>query len=435
MSKIYIETYGCQMNEYDTEIVKSVLRESGHQLVEQPEEAEVVLLNTCSVREHAARRVTARVHALRHLENGRAKKIGLLGCMTTNLRETLLENKKMRIDLMAGPDSYRRLPELLAQAVGEQSAVDLKLSRTETYSDVHPFRTAGVNGWIAVMRGCDNYCTFCVVPYARGRERSRSVESVVNETRRLAENGFRQVTLLGQNVNSYRHEGHDFAYLLEKVSEVEGIVRIRFTSPHPKDFPDSLLKTVAENPKVCKHIHLPLQAGSSRILELMNRTYSQQDYLDLVKKIRDYVPQAALTTDIIVGFPTETEDDFLETVRVVREVGFDSAFIFKYSPRKGTVAARRFVDDVSDADKSARTVRLNALQKEISLQKNRAHIGETHQVLIEELHTRKSTTDAQGRTDGNTLVILPKENLSVGQLVSAKITGASANVLKGQIIR
>jgi tRNA-2-methylthio-N6-dimethylallyladenosine synthase len=436
MPKVYIETYGCQMNEYDTEIVKAVLLEHHFELSRQPEEADIILLNTCSVRENAARKVLARVHILRHLPGGMEKKIGLLGCLTTNLRQALLENKKMHIDLIAGPDSYKRLPALLEQALAAGQAVhDLKLSRTETYSDVHPFRVVGVNSWIAVMRGCDNYCTFCVVPYARGRERSRSIESVVYETRRLAEKGFRQVTLLGQNVNSYRHDGHDFADLLNKVSEVEGIERIRFTSPHPKDFPDSLLKTVAENPKVCKHIHLPLQSGSSRILDLMNRIYSQQNYLSLVKKIRAFIPTVALTTDIIVGFPTETDEDFQDTVDIIRQVRFDSAFIFKYSPRKGTIAARDFADDVSEAKKTERTVLLNALQREISLQKNRAQIGLTQRVLIEELTTRRSTTDAQGRTDGHTLVILPRENLSIGDMISVKITGASTNVLKGKVIK
>jgi tRNA-2-methylthio-N6-dimethylallyladenosine synthase len=436
MVKVYIETYGCQMNEYDTEIVKSVLRDHHYELIRQPEDAEIILLNTCSVRENAARKVLARVHALRHLPGGREKKIGLLGCMTTNLRQELLGNKKMRIDLMAGPDSYKRLPALLEQALANVPAVhDLKLSRTETYSDIHPFREQGVNGWIAAMRGCDNYCTFCVVPYARGRERSRSVESVLDETRRLAKQGFRQVTLLGQNVNSYRHEGHDFADLLNRVSEVDGIERIRFTSPHPKDFPDSLLKTVAENPKVCKHIHLPLQAGSNRILDLMNRTYSQENYLSLVEKIRAFIPAVALTTDIIVGFPTETDEDFQDTVDVIKRLQFDSAFIFKYSPRQGTIAARKFTDDVTEAQKTERTVLLNALQREISLQKNRAQIGRTHQVLIEELTTRRSTTDAQGRTDSHKLVILPKENLAIGDLVLTKITGASTNVLKGRVVR
>jgi tRNA-2-methylthio-N6-dimethylallyladenosine synthase len=436
MAKVYIETYGCQMNEYDSEIVKSVLRDHQYELIPQPDEADIILLNTCSVRENAARKVLARVHALRHLPGGREKKIGLLGCMTTNLRQELLGNKKMRIDLMAGPDSYKRLPALLEQALANEPAVhNLKLSRSETYSDIHPFREQGVNGWIAVMRGCDNYCTFCVVPYARGRERSRSVESVLDETRRLAEQDFRQVTLLGQNVNSYHHEGHDFADLLNRVSEVDDIERIRFTSPHPKDFPDSLLKTVAENPKVCKHIHLPLQAGSSRILELMNRTYSQENYLSLVDKIRAFIPAVALTTDIIVGFPTETDEDFQDTVNVVKTVQFDSAFIFKYSPRKGTIAARKFSDDVTEAQKTERTVLLNALQREISLKKNRAEIGRTHPVLIEELTTRRSTTDAQGRTDGHKLVILPKENLAIGDMVSVKITGASTNVLKGRVVR
>ncbi|RPH95553.1 MAG: tRNA (N6-isopentenyl adenosine(37)-C2)-methylthiotransferase MiaB [Calditrichaeota bacterium] len=436
MPKVYIETYGCQMNEYDSEIVQAILQENRYQFVVQPEEAEILLLNTCSVRENATRKVLARVHALRHLTNGREKIIGLLGCMTTNLRQSLLENKKMRIDLMAGPDSYKRLPGLLDQALTDRKAVhDLKLSRSETYSDIHPFRAKSVNGWIAVMRGCDNYCTFCVVPYARGRERSRSIDSVLNEVRRLAEQGFRQVTLLGQNVNSYHHQNHDFAFLLNKVSEIDDIWRIRFTSPHPKDFPDSLLKTVADNSKVCKHIHLPLQAGADRILDRMNRTYSRQQYMDLVDKIRQYCPSIALTTDIIVGFPGETDEEFENTLDVVQRVQFDSAFIFKYSPRRGTIAARKYPDDVTPAQKTERIVHLNAVQKEISLNKNRSHIGEAHQVLIEELVTRKSDLDVQGRTDGNKLVILPKGDLQVGEMVSVRISGASANVLKGKVIQ
>ncbi len=433
MNKVYIETYGCQMNEYDSELVKAVLVENGYELREAPEDADIILLNTCSVREHAARRVLARVHALRNLPGGREKKIGLLGCLTTNLRRELLENRKMRIDLLVGPDSYRRLPQLIAACKAEEPAVDLKLSRSETYEDLFPVRRRGVNAWIAVMRGCDNYCTFCVVPYARGRERSRSLESVVAEAQSLADEGFRQVTLLGQNVNSYRHEGRDFADLLNAVSRVDGIVRIRFTAPHPKDFPESLLRVVAENPKVCRQIHLPLQAGSDRILDLMNRTYSQNEYLRLVERIRTLIPQVALSTDIIVGFPTETEEDFMQTVRVVEEMQFDSAFIFKYSPRKGTYAARRFVDDVPEEVKSDRIVRLNALQKEISLRKNRARIGEQMTVLIEELTSRKSPNDAQGRTEGNMPVILPNRGLRVGDLVTVTITGAGAHALKGRL--
>lgn len=432
MPRVYIETYGCQMNEYDSEIVKSVLVENKYHMVGTPEEADVILLNTCSVRENANRKVIARVHALRHLDNGTQKKIGLLGCMTTNHREQLIGNKKLPIDFMVGPDSYKKLPALLDEnKTTGQRTFDIRLSRTETYSDVHPFRAAGVNGWIAVMRGCDNFCTFCVVPYTRGRERSRSVDNVVAEAQRMASQGFKQVTVLGQNVNSYKHGEHDFAYLLEKISEVDGIERIRFTSPHPKDFPRSLLQVVAQNPKVCKHIHLPLQAGNSRVLDLMNRTYTKNEFLELVEKIRDFYPDMILTTDIIVGFPTETDADFEDTVDVMTRVQFDSAFIFKYSERQGTIAARKYPDDVPEEVKTERIVRLNELQKEISLQKNQAHIGQVHQVLIESMTTKKSDSDVQGRNDGNKLVILPEGEHAIGDFVDVRITDASAHVLKG----
>jgi tRNA-2-methylthio-N6-dimethylallyladenosine synthase len=435
MNRVYVETYGCQMNEYDSEIVKSILQEEAYTVVETAEEADIILLNTCSVRENANRKVIARVHTLRHLDNGAHKKIGLIGCMPTNYRQELLADAKMPIDFIAGPDSYRRLPSLIEKNLASgKKTFDIRLSRSETYSDVHPFRAGGVNGWIAVMRGCDNFCTFCVVPYTRGRERSRSVENVVAETRHLAAAGYKQVTVLGQNVNSYKHNGHDFAYLLDKISQVDGLQRIRFTSPHPKDFPTSLLHVVAENPKVCKHIHLPLQAGNSRVLDLMNRTYSKQEYLDLVERIRDFYPAMVLSTDIIVGFPTETDEEFEDTIEVVRRIEFDSAFIFKYSERKGTIAARKFPDDVSEEKKTGRIVRLNELQKEISLAKNKEHIGQVEDVLIESLSTKKSPADMQGRNDGNKLVILPGGKYALGDFVKAQITDASAHVLKGIVV-
>lgn len=432
MKKVYIETYGCQMNEYDTELVRAILQKENYRMVEDEQEADIVMLNTCSVRENANRKVYNRIHTIRRNHNGQGVKIGLLGCMATNFRKTLLEDNQLKLDFIAGPDSYKRLPQLIRQV--EESgkrAYDVTLSEFEDYSDVYPTRRGGVNAWIAVMRGCNNFCTFCVVPYTRGRERSRSPENVVEEVRRLAGEGFRQVTLLGQNVNSYRHGNSDFADLLEKVSEVEGIERIRFTSPHPKDFPHRLLHVVAENPKVCKHIHLPLQAGNDRVLNLMNRTYTRREFLDLVDDIRQHYPEMALSTDVIVGFPTETEREFEDTYRVMKEVEFDSAFIFKYSERRGTIAARKYPDDVPEEAKTERIVRLNELQKEISLKKNRAHIGQTVEVLIEEERTRKSADDFQGRTDGNKLVIFPGGGYGRGDFVQVKITDATPHVLKG----
>ncbi|MCK5076417.1 MAG: tRNA (N6-isopentenyl adenosine(37)-C2)-methylthiotransferase MiaB, partial [Calditrichia bacterium] len=405
--KVYIETYGCQMNEYDTELIKTILKEDDYEFVNTPEEAELVLLNTCSVRENANRKVYNRIHRIRHLHKNKNVKFGILGCMATNFKEKLIKDKHLKIDLVAGPDSYKRLPGLL-ENIDEKNhkGYDTTLSKIETYEEIYPTRLAGVNAYIAVMRGCDNFCTFCVVPYARGRERSRSVESVVNETKKLVVDGFPQVTLLGQNVNSYTHDGNFFANLLEEVSRVENIKRIRFTSPHPKDFPMDLLKIIAEKPNVCKQIHLPLQAGSTRILDLMNRTYTQKDFLDLVDEIKKQVPDVVLSTDIIIGFPTETDEEFEDTFKLMKKVQFDSAFIFKYSERENTVAARKFPDDISGEVKKERIIRLNALQKAISLKKNEAHIGQIHEVLIEQKGTKRNENEWQGRNDGNKIVLL-----------------------------
>ncbi|MEZ4746152.1 MAG: tRNA (N6-isopentenyl adenosine(37)-C2)-methylthiotransferase MiaB [Calditrichia bacterium] len=438
MKKVFIETYGCQMNVYDTEIVKSVLAESGYELTQTETDADIVLLNTCSVRENANNKVFSRINRIQSERNGKGKaQVGILGCMATNFRKQLLENPKLPIDFIAGPDSYKRLPQLLADMdVNGNDAKnwDVTLSEFETYSDVYPIQTEGVNAWIAVMRGCDNFCTFCVVPYTRGRERSRSPQNVVDEAKRLAEQGFRQITLLGQNVNSYKFEGNDFAYLLEKVSEVEGIERIRFTSPHPKDFPRPLLKVIAENPKLCKQIHLPLQAGNDRVLEMMNRTYTQKEYLDLVDEIRELYPQMALSTDIIVGFPTETDAEFAETLNVMEAVQYDSAFIFKYSERPQTIAKRKFPDDVPEPVKTERIVKLNEIQRRHSYQKNLAHIGQIHEVLIDQEFTKKSADEFQGRNDANKIVIFPKGDFRRGQFVNVEITDATVNILRGKVV-
>lgn len=435
MKKVYIETYGCQMNEYDSELVKAILKKGDYVLTESTADADIVLLNTCSIRENANVKVYNRISRIRYERNGNGVKIGILGCMATNFRKQLLDNPKLPIDLVAGPDSYKRLPELIAQIeeTGEKG-FDVTLSEFETYSDVYPTRESGINAWIAVMRGCDNFCTFCVVPYTRGRERSRSPENVVAEVTRLASEGFRQVTLLGQNVNSYNYEGKDFAHLLEQVSEVEGIERIRFTSPHPKDFPMNLLKVIVENPKVCKHIHLPLQSGNDRILEMMNRTYTKADYLKLVDTIRNLDAEMVLSADIIVGFPTETDEDFEDTFEIMKRVEYDSAFIFKYSERPQTVAKRKFPDDISDEVKTDRIVKLNELQKKISFEKNKAHVGQIHEVLIEQESTKKSENEYAARNDGNKIVIIPKGPYSKGQFVNVRIIDATPHVLKGIVV-
>jgi tRNA-2-methylthio-N6-dimethylallyladenosine synthase len=435
MKKVFIETYGCQMNEYDSELVKTILRDEKYVITDSENDAEVILLNTCSVRENANRKVYNRIAQIKRNQNGKAIKIGILGCMATNFRKQLLDNPNLPIDFIAGPDSYKRLPYLIIQSkrIGNKS-FDLTLSEFETYSDVYPKRESGVNAWIAVMRGCDNFCTFCVVPYTRGRERSREPENVVEEVRQLASEGFRQVTLLGQNVNSYRSGDKDFANLLQKVSEVEGIERIRFTSPHPKDFPTSLLRVIAENPKVCKQIHLPLQSGNDRVLEMMNRTYTRAEYMKLVDEIRSLIPSIVLTTDTIVGFPSESDAEFQETFEIMQEVEYDSAFIFKYSERPQTIAKRKFPDDISEEVKTDRIVRLNELQREISYKKNVAHIGEVHELLVERESTKKSDEDYQGRNNGNKIVIFPRGEYSKGQFVKVRITEATPHVLKGEVV-
>lgn len=426
------------MNEYDTELVRAILEAEKYTFVDHEDKADVVMLNTCAIREHAHRKVYGRVQRM-HYDRAQANlppvKVGILGCMATNLRKDLLESKHAKIDFIAGPDSYKKLPQLIAEAYNEDyKPFDVTLSEFETYSDIYPSRKGGVNAWIAVMRGCDNFCTFCVVPYTRGRERSRSIENVVEEAKRLAGDGFKQITLLGQNVNSYKHDEGDFADLIDAVSKVDGIERIRFTSPHPKDFPIKLLELIAHNPKVCKQVHMPLQAGSDRILDIMNRTYTQQEFMDIIGEARRICPGIAISTDVIVGFSSETAAEFEETYKVMKEVEFDHAFMFKYSERKNTVAARKFPDDVPDAIKTERIVRLNELQSEIVLRKNCAHIGQTMPCLIEVWAANKTTDHSLARTDCNRNVMLPQGDFKVGDIVPVQITDASPHVLRGEAV-
>lgn len=453
---IFLETYGCQMNEYDTELVKAILAKENYAFTKDELEADVIMLNTCAIREHAHRKIYGRIHEIKYKRSelkepekrDKPFKIGILGCMATNLRTELLENRNINIDFIAGPDSYKRLPQLIEESfagdddhagagfkpVLTQKPFDVTLSEFETYSDVYPQREKGINAWIAVMRGCNNFCTFCVVPYTRGRERSRSLDNVVDEAKRLADDGFKQITLLGQNVNSYRHDEHDFADLMQAVSRVNGIERIRFTSPHPKDFPDKFLDVMADNPKICKQIHLPLQSGSDRILDLMNRTYTRDEFLRLVDKIRAKIPNVAFSTDVIVGFCTEKDEDHQDTCNVMEQVEFDSAFIFKYSQRKQTIASRKFEDDVPDFIKTERIVNLNELQKEISYKKYQEHIGRVEPVIIESEEANKTKDAYFGKADSNKSVIIRKKgNYKTGDLVQVKITGASPNVLRGEL--
>jgi tRNA-2-methylthio-N6-dimethylallyladenosine synthase len=430
---IYIETYGCQMNEYDSQLVESILGQAGHSTAAVEGEADVVLLNTCAIRENAHSKIYHRLQELKRLKATRGVTIGILGCMSQNLRDEILDSHA-QVDFIAGPDSYRELPRLIAEnrLTGEK-AYALQLSRTETYSGVNPVRSGGVNAWIAVMRGCDNMCTFCVVPYTRGRERSRDPRGVVVEVESLAGAGYKQVTLLGQNVNSYRHGEHDFADLVRMTADVPGIERVRFTSPHPKDFPDRLLGVIAEHPHVCKHIHLPLQAASNRVLELMNRTYTFEEYLSLVEKIRSTIPGAALSTDIIVGFPTESDAEHEETARAMEHIRFDFAFVFKYSERKGTYAARKLKDDVAPEKKTERIVRLVELQKEITGRINERLVGRTLEVLAEE-PAEKEPGSLIGRTDTFKSTVFPAGDHRPGDLVHVRIDRSRGATLFGRAV-
>ena len=431
--KVALLTYGCQMNEYDSELVKSILTGAGYEFVPDESSADIILLNTCSVRENAHRKVYGYIHELRHHNRNRRLVIGILGCMATALRTELLEDKGLNLDLVAGPDSYKKLPDILAAVfASDAKTCDTSLSEFETYADIYPTRASGVNAWVAVMRGCNNFCSFCIVPYTRGRERSRSLNSIVEEVRRLAGEGFPQVTLLGQNVNSYHDSGHDFAALLEAVSRIDGIRRIRFTSPHPKDFPDSLIDVLAHNPKVCKQVHLPLQAGNDRVLDLMRRNYTSADFLQLVGRLRKACPVLALSTDVIVGFPTETEMEFADTMRVMREVRFDTAFMFKYSVREHTRAARELPDDVPEAAKTERIVALNMQQTDISLECNKALVGQVQSVLVEQGSGSRKGGAAYARNDANKVVALLSGHFVPGQFVDARIIRATPHQLKAE---
>jgi tRNA-2-methylthio-N6-dimethylallyladenosine synthase len=425
------------MNEYDSELVKSICGKSGHRFTDTQADADVILLNTCAVRERAHLKVFGRLQLLKRekaLRRDNQLTIGMLGCMAQNLRDDLLHGHD-HIDFIAGPDSYRRLPDLIAAARDSgETVLDLKLSRTETYSGVDPVRSGGVNGWLAVMRGCDNMCTFCVVPFTRGRERSRDPEGVVAEAKALAGEGYRQVTLLGQNVNSYRHGNTRFADLIRRVADVPGIERVRFTSPHPKDFPRDLIRAVAEHPNISNHFHLPLQAGNDRVLELMRRTYTNRSFRDLVAEMRNAIPGLGLTTDVIVGFPTETDQEYQDTKQLMEDIRFDSAFIFKYSERKGTYAQRKLADEVPPVVKTDRIVELIELQQRTTNEINQALIGTEQEVLAED-YVQGDQARLMGRTDGFKTTILPANGCRPGDIVGVTITDATGATLYGDPFR
>ena len=432
-NKVYIETYGCQMNLADTEIVIGILGDKGYDLTKSANDADVVLLNTCSIREKAEQRIFGRLGYFKNMKNDKPELIvGILGCMAERLRKDLMDKKSI-VDLVVGPDEYRRLPELIDVAYNGDKGIGVKLSRTETYDDIIPHREDGLQAWLSVMRGCDKFCTFCVVPFTRGRERSRAIYSVVDEIKQLSQRGFKEVTLLGQNVNSYLDNDKDFADLLSACAEVDRSFRIRFTTSHPQDLSDKLLYTIAENQNICSYIHLPVQSGSDRILKLMNRTYNIAHYIKLIEKARRIIPGASFSTDIISGFPTETYEDHVKTLEIMREVKYDGAYMFKYSPREGT-KAYRMKDVITEETKSKRLHEIIDLQQQISYQINQALIGMDEIVLVEG-SSRKSDKFFAGRTDTNKVVIFPvNDDIKVGSYVKVKINKATHATLFGDFV-
>ena len=442
MKKLYIETYGCQMNVADSEVVASVMQMAGYETTESLDEADAVFLNTCSVRDNAEQKIYHRLDALDAVRRKRPLIIGVLGCMAERVKEDLLKNH--HADLVAGPDAYLSLPDLVAQAETGHKAINIELSTSETYKNVVPQRQHGarIGGFVSIMRGCNNFCHYCIVPYTRGRERSRDVESILREVRDLRDRGFREVTLLGQNVNSYVRPTPDpsraggelrFPELLRMVAEEAPEMRVRFTTSHPKDMSDETLQVIAEMPNVCKHIHLPVQSGSDRILKLMNRKYTREWYLDRVAAIRRIIPDCGLSTDIFVGYHSETEEDHQLSLSLMREVGYDSAFMFKYSERPGTYASKHLPDDVPEEEKIRRLNELIALQTEISAQQNKKDEGKEFDVLIEGF-SKRSREQLMGRTEQNKAVVMPKAGHHIGETVKVRIMGSTSATLLGEII-
>ena len=439
MKKLLIETYGCQMNVADSEVVASVMGMAGYEVCQDIEQADAVFLNTCSVRDNAEQKILSRLEFLHSLQKkGHQIIIGVLGCMAERVRDELIE--KHHVDLVAGPDAYMSLPDLVAQVECGQKAINVELSLTETYRDVVPQRICGahIGGFVSIMRGCNNFCHYCIVPYTRGRERSRDVESILRECMDLRDRGFREVTLLGQNVNSYRAidaEGQEtsFPQLLQRVARAVPEMRVRFTTSHPKDMSDETLYVIASEPNICHHIHLPVQSGSDRILKLMNRKYTREWYLQRVSAIRRIIPDCAITTDIFAGYCSETEEDHKQSLSLMRECAYDSAFMFKYSERPGTYASKHLPDDIPEETKVRILNELIALQNELSAESNRRCIGQEVEVLIEGV-SKRSREELFGRTGQNKLVSIPRGEHRIGQTVKARILESSSATLRGEVI-
>ena len=441
--KLFIETYGCQMNLADSEVVASVMKMAGYELCEKEEEADAIFLNTCSVRENAENKIYHRLDTL-HAERkkGRELILGVLGCMAERVKDDLIDNH--HASLVCGPDSYLNLPDMVAQCEMGNKAIDIELSKTETYRDVIPQRIGGnhVSGFVSIMRGCNNFCHYCIVPFTRGRERSRDVESILKEVCDLRDRGFKEVTLLGQNVNSYGllpngkrpADGTSFAQLLRKVAETVPEMRVRFTTSNPEDMTDDIVQAVADMPNLCNHIHFPAQSGSDKVLRLMNRKYTRQQYLDKVATIKRLIPDCGITTDIFVGYHDESEEDYQQTLSLVREVGYDSAFMFKYSERPGTYAAEHLPDNVPEEEKVRRLNELIKLQTEISALQNKKDEGKEFVILIENF-SKRSRQQLMGRTEQNKAVVIDKGNHHIGEFVKVRITGSTSATLFGEEVK
>ena len=439
LKKLFIETYGCQMNVADSEVVASIMQMAGYEVCDSLDEADAVFLNTCSIRDNAEQKILNRLeyfHALRRKKRGLV--VGILGCMAERVKEDLINNH--HVDLVAGPDAYLSLPDLIAQVEAGQKAINVELSTTETYRDVIPARICGnrVSGFVSIMRGCNNFCHYCIVPYTRGRERSRDVKSILGEVADLVAKGYKEITLLGQNVNSYRFEAEDgsiitFPQLLRTVAQAARGVRIRFTTSHPKDMSDETLHVIAEEPNVCRHIHLPVQSGSSRILKLMNRKYTREWYLERVEAIRRIIPDCGLSTDIFSGFHSETEEDHQMSLSLMRECQYDSAFMFKYSERPGTYASKNLPDDISEEIKIRRLNEIIEVQNQLSSEANKRCIGKVYEVLVEGT-SKRSREQLVGRTEQNRVVVFDRGSHRVGDFVTVRITDASSATLKGELV-
>ena len=436
--KLFIETYGCQMNVADSEVIASIMRMAGYEPTESIDEADAIFLNTCSIRENAEQKIWNRLEALNAIKKKKKNLyIGVMGCMAERTKEDLTENH--HVDLVCGPDAYLSLPDLMAQVESGNKAMNVELSTTETYRDIVPQRICGakIGGFVSIMRGCNNFCHYCIVPYTRGRERSRDPQSILNEVLDLQKKGYKEVTLLGQNVNSYKFENGQstvgFPELLRMVAEAVPDMRVRFTTSHPKDMSDETLHVIAEVPNICRHIHLPVQSGSSRILKLMNRKYTREWYLERVDAIKHIIPDCGLTTDMFTGYHSETEEDHQESLSLMRECRFDASFMFRYSERPGTYASKHLPDNVPEEVKIQRLNEIIALQNELSAEANRRSIGKQYEILVESV-SKRSKDELFGRTGQNKVVIVPRKELRIGQTAPVIITESSSATLKGNVI-